>query len=144
MNHFCAWKRSKTQILTRSDPKISGKEPKTPSKRAHNPLLKEAGLTKPTAHPRLRLWARPLRGPGGWGGDWYLWHAPDGLRARAATALGCMQTGTQKLGVIEASYASAIIGVLSPVSSHCSFWGETRNDTDNRCRGHARKRLMQG
>ena len=33
----------------------------------------------------------PLRGPGGWGGDWYLWHAPEGLRARAATALGCMQ-----------------------------------------------------
>ncbi len=30
-----------------------------------------------------------------------------------------------------------IIGVAS-------FWGETRNDTDNRCRGHARKRLMQG
>src|SRR5271157_1032356 len=56
-----------------------------------NPLLKEAGLTKPTAHPRLRLWARPLRGPGGWRGDWYVWHAPDGLRAIAATALGCMQ-----------------------------------------------------
>jgi len=30
-------------------------------------------------------------GPGGWGGDWYVWHAPDGLRARAATGLGCMQ-----------------------------------------------------
>src|SRR5271166_3776458 len=41
-----------TQILTRSDPKIRGQEPKTLSKRAHNPLLKEAGLTKPTgAHP---------------------------------------------------------------------------------------------
>jgi len=75
-------------------------------------------LTKPTAHPRLRLWARPLRGPGGWGGDWYVWHAPDGLRARAATGLGCMQAGAGKLGVIEASYASAIIGVLNPVSSH--------------------------
>src|SRR5271157_3888408 len=61
----------------------------------------------------------PLRGPGGWGGDWYVWHAPDGLRARAATGLGCMQAGAEKLGVIEASYASAIIGVLSPVSSHC-------------------------
>jgi len=58
--------------------------------------------------------------PGGWGGDWYLWHAPDGLRARAATALGCVQAGAGKLGVIEASYASAIIGVLSPVSSHWS------------------------
>src|SRR5208337_4419450 len=65
-----------------------------------NPLLKEAGLTKPTA-------AVPCRG---WGGDWYVWHAPDGLRARAATALGCMQAGAEKLGVIEASYASAIIG----------------------------------
>ena len=52
-------------------------------------------------------------------GDWYVWHAPDGLRARAATALGCMQAGAEKLGVIEASYAAAIIGVLSPVSSHC-------------------------
>ena len=28
-----------------------------------------------------------------------------------------MQAGAEKLGVIEASYASAIIGVLSPVSS---------------------------
>ena len=38
-------KRSTTEILTLSDPK-------TLSKRAHNPLLKEAGLTKPTAaHP---------------------------------------------------------------------------------------------
>ena len=45
-------KRSKTQILTLSDPKIRGQGPKTLSKRAHNPLLKEAGLTKPTAaHP---------------------------------------------------------------------------------------------
>src|SRR5271157_1253498 len=50
-------------------------------------------------------------GPGGWGGDWYVWHAPDGLRAIAATGLGCVQAGAQKLGVIEASYASAIIGV---------------------------------
>ncbi len=47
-----AQKRSRTQILTPSDPKISGQEPKTLSKRARNPLLKEAGLTKPTgAHP---------------------------------------------------------------------------------------------
>src|SRR5208283_4408807 len=75
---------------------------------------KEAGLTKPTA-------AVPWLG-----GDWYVWHAPDGLRARAATGLGCMQAGTGKLGVIEASYASAIIGVLSPVSSHCCFSGSIR------------------
>ena len=92
-------KRSTTQILTLSDPKIRGQEPKTLSKRAHNPLLKEAGPTKPTA-------AEPWLG-----GDWYLWHAPDGLRARAATGLGCVQAGAEKLGVIEASYASAIIGV---------------------------------
>ena len=45
-------KRSTTQILIVSDPKIRGQEPKTLSKRAHNPLWKEAGLTKPTAaHP---------------------------------------------------------------------------------------------
>ena len=50
-------------------------------------------------------------------GDWYLWHAPDGPGARAATGLGCMQARAQKLGVIEASYASAIIDVPSPVSS---------------------------
>ena len=47
-------KRSTTQILTLSDPKIRGQEPKTLSKRVPNtPVeLKEAGLTKPTAaHP---------------------------------------------------------------------------------------------
>jgi len=76
-------------------------------------MKNETGLTKPTA-------ADPSGGPGGWVGDWYLWYAPDGLSARAATGLGCMQAGAEKLGVIEASYASAIIGVLSPVSSHCS------------------------
>ena len=84
-------KRSTTQILTLSDPKIRGQEPKTLSKRAHNPLLKEAGLTKPTA-------AHPSGGPGGWGADWYLWHAPDGLRARAATGLECVQAVAEKLG----------------------------------------------
>ena len=115
------FERSITQILTRSDPKIRGKEPKTLSQRAHNPLMQnEAGLTKPTAHPRLRLWARPLVGPDGWVGDWCLWCAPDGLRARVATGLRCMQSGTEKLGVMEASHASAIIGVLGPVSSHGS------------------------
>ncbi len=54
MNHSGIRNGSITQILTRSDPKIRGKEPKTLSKRAHNPLLKEAELTKPTptaAHP---------------------------------------------------------------------------------------------
>jgi hypothetical protein len=61
-------------------------------------------------------------GPGGWGGDWYVWHAPDGLRARAATGLGCMRAGARKLGVIEASYASAIIGVLSPNTVRRRNW----------------------
>jgi hypothetical protein len=47
-----AQKRSRTQILTPSDPKISGKEHKTLSKRAHNPPPKQAGPTKPkAAHP---------------------------------------------------------------------------------------------
>ncbi len=58
-------KRSITQIQTRPDPKNRGKEPKSLSKRAHNPLRQnEAGLIKPTAHPGLRLGARPFRGPG--------------------------------------------------------------------------------
>src|SRR5208337_5271986 len=43
----------------------------------------------------------------------YVCHAPDGLRAIAATGLGCVQAGAQKLGVIEASYASATIGELA-------------------------------
>jgi hypothetical protein len=98
-------KRSTTQILTLSDPKIRGQEPIPPSKRAHNPLYEKRGWSD-QAHSRP-----PLRGPGGWVGDWYLWHAPDGLRARAATGLGCMQAGAEKLGVIVASYASTIIGV---------------------------------
>ena len=97
-------KRSKTQILTLSDPKIRDQEPKTLSKHAHNPV-ERGWADKADSRP-------PLRGPGGWGGDWYVWHAPDGLRARAATGLGCVQAGAQKLGVIEASYASAIIGVV--------------------------------
>ncbi len=104
-------KRSTTQIPTRSDPKIRGQEPKTLSKRAHTPV-ERGWADKADSRP-------PLRGPGWLGGDWYVWHAPDGPRARAATALGCVQAGAKKLGVIEASYASAIIGVLSPVSSHC-------------------------
>ncbi len=81
------------------------------SKRADNHLLKEAWLTNLTA-------PYASGGLGGWGGDWYVWHAPDGLRAIAATAPGCMQAGAGKLGVIQASSAPAIIGVLSPVSSH--------------------------
>ena len=95
MNHFCASKRSITQILTRSDPKIRGKEPKTLSKRAHNPLYAKRGWSWPSRQ-------RPtLRGPGGWVGDWYLWHVPDGLGAGAATGLECMQAGAEKLGVDE-------------------------------------------
>ncbi len=55
--------------------------------------------------------------------QWYLWHAPDGLRALAATALGCMQACIEKLGVIEASYASAIIRGYSPlITRHSSLY----------------------
>ena len=43
-----------------------------------------------------------------------------------------MQAGAKKLGVIEASYASAIIGVLSPVSSHCFEWPESIDSELNR------------
>ena len=104
-------KRSTTQILTLSDPKIRGQEPKTLSKRAHNPLLKEAGLTKPTA-------AHPSGGPvaGGAIGTSGMPLTASG-RERPPDSDACKQR--KKLGVIEASYASAIIGVLSPVSSHC-------------------------
>ncbi len=78
---------------------IRGKEPKTLSKRAHNPLYEKRGCAdKADRRP-------PLRVPGGWEGDWYVWHRLDGLRAIVATALGCMQLGTEKLGEIEASYA---------------------------------------
>ena len=70
--------------------------------------MKNAGLTKPTA-------AHPSGGPVAGGA---IGTSGMPLRAIAATALGCMQAGAEKLGVIEASYASAIIGVLSPVSSH--------------------------
>jgi len=73
------------------------------------PAMPELGMGLPNDYPPGARWL---------GGDWYVWHAPDGPRARAATALGCVQAGAEKLGVIEASYASAIIGVLSPVSSH--------------------------
>ena len=102
-------KRSTTQILTRSDPKIRGQEPKTLSKRAHNPLLKEAGLTKPTAaHPSGARWlgGRLVRLACPWRPEGESGHR---TRMHASSA--------EKLGVIEASYASAIIGVLSPVSS---------------------------
>ena len=104
-------KRSTTQILTLSDPKIRGQDPKTLSKRAHNPLLKEAGLTKPTA-------AHPSGGPvagGAIGTSGMPLTAPGRERPQHSDA--CKQAN-EKLGVIEASYASAIIGVLSPVSSH--------------------------
>src|SRR5208282_1601802 len=112
--------------LWAADPDPDSFRPQNQRSRTQNPKQ-----TRPQP-PVERGWADkadsrpPLRGPGGWGGNWYVWHAPDGLRARAATGLGCMQAGTEKLGVIEASYASAIIGVLSPVSSHCCFSGSIR------------------
>ena len=93
-------------------PQNQRSRPQNPQQTRPQPPVERGWADKADSRP-------PLRGPGGWGGDWYVWHAPDGPRARAATALGCVQAGAEKLGVIEASYASAIIGVLSPVSSHC-------------------------
>ncbi len=81
-------KRSTTQILTPSDPKIRGKEPKTLSKRAHNPLYEKRGWADQADSPPQAAPVGPTPpGARGWVGDWYVWHAPDGLRARAATAL---------------------------------------------------------
>src|SRR5271166_1087093 len=86
-------------------PQNQGLRTQNPKQTRPQPPVERGWADKADSRP-------PLRGPGGWGGDWYVWHAPDGLRARAATGLGCMQAGAEKLGVIEASYASAIIGVL--------------------------------
>src|SRR5271157_1017927 len=85
-----------------------------PKQTRAQPLVERGWADKADSRP-------PLRGPGGRGGDWFVWHAPGGPRARAATGLGCVQAGAERSGVIEASYASAMIGVLSPVSSHCLF-----------------------
>src|SRR5271157_1456365 len=104
--------RIKLPSETVNNPDPDSFRPQNQRSRTQNPQQ-----TRPQP-PVERGWADkadrrpPLRGPGGWGGDWYLWHAPDGLRARAATGLGCVQAVAQKLGVIEASYASAIIGVV--------------------------------
>src|SRR5271166_3578496 len=102
-------------------PQNQRSRPQNPQQTRPQPPVERGWADKADSRP-------PLRGPGGWGGDRFVWHAPDGLRARAATALGCMQASAEKLGVIEASYASAIIGVLSPVSSllspvssHCFY-----------------------
>ena len=97
-------KRSTTQILTLSDPKIRGQDPKTLSKRAHNPLLKEAGLTKPTA-------AHPSGGPVA-GGAIGTSGMPLTASGRERPPDSDASAGVEKLGVIQASYASAIIGVL--------------------------------
>ncbi len=40
---FLRFERSITQILTRSDPKTRGKEPKNLSKHAHDPLYEKRG-----------------------------------------------------------------------------------------------------
>ena len=80
---FRFWKRSIIQVLTRSDPKNRGKEPKTLSERAHNPLYEKRGWADQAD-------SRPLlQGPDGWVGDWYLWHAPDSSgRERSLAAIG--------------------------------------------------------
>src|SRR5271157_1896570 len=92
-------------------PQNQRSRPQNPQQTRPQPPVERGWADKADSRP-------PLRGARWLGGDWYVWHAPDGPRARAATALGCVQAGAEKLGVIEASYASAIIGVLSPVSSH--------------------------
>src|SRR5271165_5153339 len=86
-------------------PQNQRSRPQNPQQTRPQPPVERGWADKADSRP-------PLRGPGGWGGDWYVWHAPDGLRARVATGLGCVQAGAQKLGVTEASYASAIIGVV--------------------------------
>ena len=59
--------------------------PQNPQQTRPQPPVERGWADKADSRP-------PLRGPGGWGGDWYVWHAPDGLRARAATALdACKQ-----------------------------------------------------
>ncbi len=78
-------------------------------KRAHNPRWKEAGLTKP----------RAAQGPVAGGGDLYGWHAPDGLRPRAATGLGCMQASAEKLGVV-----GRAVGQSKRANSNCRDGGE--------------------
>ena len=94
--------------LWAADPDPDSFRPQNQRSRTQNPKQ-----TRPQP-PVGRGWADkadsrpPLRGPGGWGGDWYLWHAPECLRAIAATALRCMQAYAEKLGVIEASYTSAV------------------------------------
>src|SRR5271166_1230284 len=84
-------------------PQNQRSRPQNPQQTRPRPPVERGWADKADSRP-------PLRGPGGWGGDWYVWHAPDGPRARAATALGCVQAGAEKLGVLEASFASAIIG----------------------------------
>ncbi len=50
------------------------------------------------------------------GGDWYVWHAPGGLRAIAATGLGCMQACIEKLALFF-RLDSALVG---PKSQHAN------------------------
>ena len=103
-------KRSTTQILTLSDPKIRGQEPKTLSKRAHNPPLKEAGLTKPTgAVPWL-------------GGDWYLWHAHDGLRNGKGHPLSVTGRAINPLAPGKCGDGPSFIRTNVPLSSTTRNW----------------------
>src|SRR5271157_5049690 len=96
--------RIKPGSETVNNPDPDSFRPQNPQQTRPQPPVERGWADKADSRP-------PLRGPGGWGGDWYVWHASDGLRARAATGLGCMQAGAKKLGVLEASYASAILGV---------------------------------
>src|SRR5271166_4113691 len=70
-------------------PQNQRSRPQNPQQTRPQPPVERGWADKADSRP-------PLRGPGGWGGDWYVWHAPDGLRARAATGLGCKQACARK------------------------------------------------
>ena len=69
-------------------PQNQRSRPQNPKQTRRQPPAETGWADKAESRP-------PLRGPGGWEGDWYLWHAPDGLRAGAATGLGCVQAGAR-------------------------------------------------
>src|SRR5208337_3911217 len=109
--------RIKPGSETVNNPDPDSFRPQNQRSRAQNPKQ-----TRPQP-PVERGWADkadrrpPLRGPGGWGGDWYLWHAPEGLRARAATALACTRAGAEKLGAIEARIENSLRPRFQPATT---------------------------
>src|SRR5271157_505527 len=81
--------RIKPGSETVNNPDPDSFRPQNPKQTRPQPPVERGWADKADSRP-------PLRGPGGWGGDWYIWHAPDGLRARAATGRGCVQAGAQQ------------------------------------------------